>query len=79
MEAEAQCAYLNEIHLTDGTITDDSDIWLFGGGTVYKNFFNQSKLVMEYKIENIEGIFSEFAFVLFFLYFNTLFFRIDKT
>lgn len=24
MEAEAQCAYLNEINLTDGTITDDS-------------------------------------------------------
>lgn len=39
MEAEAQCAYLNEINLTEGTITDDSDIWLFGGKTVNKNFF----------------------------------------
>lgn len=78
MEAEAQCAYLNEIHLTDGTITDDSDIWLFGGGTVYKNFFNQSKLVMEYKIENIESIFSEFCSVLFFLYFNTLFLELTR-
>lgn len=57
MEAEAQCAYLNEIHLTDGTITDDSDIWLFGGQTVYKNFFDQNKLVMEYKSNNIETLF----------------------
>uniref|UniRef100_A0A182SWL0 XPG-I domain-containing protein n=1 Tax=Anopheles maculatus TaxID=74869 RepID=A0A182SWL0_9DIPT len=31
MEAEAQCAFLNQIEMTDGTITDDSDIWLFGG------------------------------------------------
>nr|XP_057664523.1 DNA excision repair protein ERCC-5 homolog [Diorhabda carinulata]XP_057664532.1 DNA excision repair protein ERCC-5 homolog [Diorhabda carinulata] len=54
MEAEAQCAFLDEIELTNGTITDDSDIWLFGGKTVYKNFFNQSKYVMEFKSENIE-------------------------
>lgn len=57
MEAEAQCAFLNEINLTDGTITDDSDIWLFGGRTVYKNFFDQNKLVMEYKSINIEKLF----------------------
>lgn len=36
MEAESQCAFLNQVHLTDGTITDDSDIWLFGGRTVRK-------------------------------------------
>ncbi|XP_055539798.1 DNA excision repair protein ERCC-5 [Wyeomyia smithii] len=57
MEAEAQCAFLNQIDITDGTITDDSDIWLFGGKTVYKNFFNQQKLVMEFTIENIERLF----------------------
>ncbi|XP_066143678.1 DNA excision repair protein ERCC-5 homolog isoform X2 [Euwallacea fornicatus] len=54
MEAEAQCAFLDAVDLTDGTITDDSDIWLFGGQTVYKNFFNQSKYVMEFRAENIE-------------------------
>lgn len=54
MEAEAQCAFLDENELTNGSITDDSDIWLFGGRTVYKNFFNQSKYVMEFKSENIE-------------------------
>lgn len=57
MEAEAQCAYLNAIHLTDGTITDDSDIWLFGGETVYKNFFDQNKHVLEFKSENIQRLF----------------------
>lgn len=54
MEAEAQCAFLDDANLTDGTITDDSDIWLFGGKTVYKNFFNQAKQVMEFKAEEIK-------------------------
>ncbi|XP_044750492.1 DNA excision repair protein ERCC-5 homolog [Coccinella septempunctata] len=54
MEAEAQCAFLESASLTDGTITDDSDIWLFGGKTVYKNFFNQSKHVLEYRAEDIK-------------------------
>lgn len=57
MEAEAQCAFLNLIDLTDGTISDDSDIWLFGGKTVYKNFFVQKKIVMEFRNENIEQLF----------------------
>lgn len=57
MEAEAQCAFLNMIQLTDGTISDDSDIWLFGGQTVYKNFFVQKKIVMEFRKENIEEMF----------------------
>lgn len=57
MEAEAQCAFLNQIQITDGTITDDSDIWLFGGQTVYKNFFNQQKLVLEFTADSIERLF----------------------
>ena len=39
-EAEAQCAYLELNRVTTGTITDDSDIFLFGGHTVYRHFFN---------------------------------------
>lgn len=62
MEAEAQCAFLEQINLTNGTITDDSDIWLFGGKTVYKNFFDQSKRVMEFQSENIQHHFSMFTF-----------------
>ncbi|XP_030749487.1 DNA repair protein complementing XP-G cells homolog [Sitophilus oryzae] len=54
MEAEAQCAFLEEINLTDGTITDDSDIWLFGAKTVYKNFFDKDRYVKEFRASDIE-------------------------
>lgn len=76
MEAEAQCAMLDLLSLTNGilillnqpffyspvvclgTVTDDSDIWLFGGRTVYRNFFNQAKNVERYTSESISKNFS---------------------
>ncbi|XP_059352206.1 DNA excision repair protein ERCC-5-like [Daphnia carinata] len=57
MEAEAQCAFLDEAGLTQGTITDDSDIWLFGGRRVYKNFFNKGKYVEFFEAEDIHKVF----------------------
>ena len=53
MEAEAQCAVLDLSNQTHGSITDDSDILLFGGRRVYKNIFNQSKYAELYTLENI--------------------------
>jgi len=53
MEAEAQCAVLDLSNQTHGSITDDSDILLFGGRRVYKNIFNQNKYAELYTLENI--------------------------
>lgn len=59
MEAEAQCAFLDQISLTEGTITDDSDIWLFGGQKVYKNFFDNKKYVLQFRSVDIKHFFSK--------------------
>ena len=56
MEAEAQCAALELAKLTNGTITDDSDIFLFGGETVYRRFASRHK---EGEIYNATTIKSE--------------------
>ncbi|CAG2161857.1 unnamed protein product [Oppiella nova] len=53
-EAEAQCAALELLGLTDGTITDDSDVLLFGAQNVYKNFFTESKFVELFTAKDIE-------------------------
>jgi DNA excision repair protein ERCC-5 len=48
MEAEAQCAYLELANLVDGVVTDDSDVFLFGARSVYKNIFDDRKYVETY-------------------------------
>ena len=55
MEAEAQCAFLDEVGLTHGSVTDDSDSFLFGSKHVFKNFFNQNKHVEYFKAINIQN------------------------
>ena len=49
-EAEAQCAELNKLGLVDGIITDDSDVFLFGGKIIYKNLFHMNKYVEKYTL-----------------------------
>ncbi|KAG5437224.1 hypothetical protein PCANB_001016 [Pneumocystis canis] len=57
-EAEAQCAELVRLGLADGIITDDSDVFLFGGTRVYRNMFNHSKYVELYLLSDLEQEFN---------------------
>jgi 5'-3' exonuclease len=54
MEAEAQCAELVSRNLVDGIITDDSDVFLFGGTRVYKNMFADKKVVECFLLTDLE-------------------------
>ena len=54
MEAEAQCAKLAELNLVDGIITDDSDVFLFGGKQCFKNIFNDAKYAECFLLSDID-------------------------
>nr|XP_039250307.1 DNA repair protein complementing XP-G cells homolog isoform X1 [Styela clava] len=53
-EAEAQCATLELLGLTNGTITEDSDIWLFGGKYVIKDMFGSKRDPVVFNANDIE-------------------------
>jgi len=42
-QAEAECAWLDAEGLVEGCVTDDNDVFLFGGRHVYRNIFADKK------------------------------------
>lgn len=40
----------------DGTVTDDSDAFAFGGKAVYKNIFNERKFVEAYLLPDADKV-----------------------
>lgn len=42
--------------MTDGSITEDSDTWLFGGKRVFKSFFGSEPCIDVYTIETIYSL-----------------------
>ncbi|KAL4025289.1 hypothetical protein IC575_013670 [Cucumis melo] len=53
-EAEAQCALLNSELLCDGCFTSDSDAFLFGARTVYRDICLDSGHVVCYELDDIK-------------------------
>ncbi|RVW27064.1 Flap endonuclease GEN-like 2 [Vitis vinifera] len=55
-EAEAQCALLNSESLCDGCFTSDSDVFLFGARTVYRDIcLGEGGYVVCYEMADIES------------------------
>lgn len=65
-EAEAQCAVLEQLGIVDGVVTEDSDAFLFGAKTVYRNIFNDKKFV--------EVCIYSYSHVISFLYSNSYYY-----
>lgn len=53
-EAEAQCAFLEMMGLVDGVISNDSDVFAFGGKSLYRNFFVDNRYVEAYLSDDLE-------------------------
>eukprot|EP00298_Acanthocystis_sp_HF-20_P002543 c12959_g1_i2.p1 GENE.c12959_g1_i2~~c12959_g1_i2.p1 ORF type:complete len:370 (-),score=124.34 c12959_g1_i2:4-1080(-) len=54
MEAEAQCATLELLGLVDGIVTNDSDVFLFGGQKIFRNMFHEKNDLECYNLSAIE-------------------------
>ena len=54
-EAEAQCASMQLEGLVDGVVTEDNDVFLFGGRYVMRNLFEEKKFVEVYDMKTIES------------------------
>mmetsp|Transcript_10905 Transcript_10905/g.22305 ORF Transcript_10905/g.22305 Transcript_10905/m.22305 type:complete len:1255 (-) Transcript_10905:122-3886(-) len=53
-EAEAQCAALEQLGLVDGIVTEDSDVFIFGGKKIYKNIFDERLYAEAYMADDAE-------------------------
>lgn len=53
-EADAQCAILQRLGLVDGIVTDDSDILVFGGDTVFRYAFSHHHELELYNMEDVK-------------------------
>ena len=53
MEAESQCASLFLRNHVDGIVTDDSDVFLFGGDNIYKNLFDNKRYVEKFTVDEL--------------------------
>lgn len=53
-EAEAQCSFLEMMGLVDGIVSNDSDVFAFGGKTLYRNFFADNRYVEAYRSDDLE-------------------------
>lgn len=40
--------------VVDGVVTDDNDVFLFGGRHIYRNLFENKKYVEEYRSSDVE-------------------------
>lgn len=55
-EAESQCAVLERMGLTQGTVTDDNDVFLFGGRRVYRHVCSRHKRAALYLSDDVERL-----------------------
>ncbi|CAN0401876.1 unnamed protein product, partial [Discosporangium mesarthrocarpum] len=63
---QAQCGELERLRLVDGTITEDSDAFAFGGKAVYRNIFNERKFVEVYLLADAERVGDDARLLFFF-------------
>jgi DNA excision repair protein ERCC-5 len=45
---------LEDLGLVDGIVTEDSDVFVFGGKSVYRNIFDDQKYVEAYLVKDAE-------------------------
>lgn len=55
VEADSQCAYLSDQDLVDGIISEDNDIFLFGGKCLFRNYFKKDKSITRFNLTDIES------------------------